>query len=291
MVASVWSAIAKHIAQVTEHPFIIRDIKPVSGGCINQGHCLIGEQQQYFVKLNQAERLSMFEVEALGLAALTATQTIKVPQVICCGYDSGQSYLVLEWLEFSRGSADSWRVMGQQLAQLHCHSGSQRFGWQQDNIIGSTPQPNPWMDNWATFFAEHRIGYQLRLAQRRGGNFPYPNQVVPKIKAILGDRRPPPALVHGDLWSGNVAILMTGEPVILDPAVYYGDPEVDVAMTELFGGFPASFYQGYNTYLPIDSGYQQRKTLYNLYHILNHFNLFGGGYERQAQQMLQQCLG
>jgi fructosamine-3-kinase len=290
MQASLWVAIARQITQTTGQPFTVEQRLTVSGGCINQGYCLRGGQQQYFVKINQANQLAMFQTEALGLEQIAATDTIRVPQPICYGSEGSQSYLVLEWLAFGRGNRDSWYRLGQQLAALHQAEGSDQFGWQCENVIGATPQLNPWTDSWAEFFAEQRLGYQLRLARRKGGDFPDPETIGPRVKALLGDRQPRPALVHGDLWSGNAAILSSGEPAILDPATYYGDPEVDIAMTELFGGFPAPFYQGYNAVSPLDRGYQRRKTIYNAYHILNHFNLFGGGYARQAQQMLKQCL-
>ncbi|MEY2985165.1 MAG: hypothetical protein RLZZ568_1782 [Cyanobacteriota bacterium] len=290
MQASLWAAIARQITQTTGQPFTVEQRLTVSGGCINQGYCLRGGQQQYFVKINQANQLAMFQTEALGLEQIAATDTIRVPQPICYGSEGSQSYLVLEWLAFGRGNRDSWYRLGQQLAALHQAEGSDQFGWQCENVIGATPQLNPWTDSWAEFFAEQRLGYQLRLARRKGGDFPDPETIGPRVKALLGDRQPRPALVHGDLWSGNAAILSSGEPAILDPATYYGDPEVDIAMTELFGGFPAPFYQGYNAVSPLDRGYQRRKTIYNAYHILNHFNLFGGGYARQAQQMLKQCL-
>jgi fructosamine-3-kinase len=163
------------------------------------------------------------------------------------------------------------------------------FGWEQNNTIGSTPQLNNWTSDWVEFFAEYRIGYQFQLAQRRGGHFPQQEQLIAAIPKLL-NHQPQPSLVHGDLWGGNAAVTTSGEPVILDPATYIGDREVDLAMTELFGGFPAAFYRGYNEAWLLDDGYKQRKTLYNLYHILNHFNLFGGGYASQANRMIEQIL-
>jgi fructosamine-3-kinase len=232
----------------------------------------------------------MFAAEALGLKQIHATKTIRVPEPICWGIAEKSSYLVLEWLEFGGGNSQSWEKMGRNLAHLHQVSLSDRFGWHCNNTIGSTPQINTISNNWADFFAHQRIGYQLRLAKERGGNFPDEDQVIPAISEILSQHQPHPSLVHGDLWSGNAAITVDGEPVILDPATYWGDREVDLAMTELFGGFPAAFYRGYNDVFPLDAGYQKRKTLYNLYHILNHFNLFGGGYASQANRMLQEIL-
>lgn len=286
----MWTQIARHIAQTTEKPFEIEKSRPVSGGCINQGYAVTGNGLIYFVKINQANQEAMFAAEALGLKQIHATKTIRVPEPICWGIAEKSSYLVLEWLEFGGGNSQSWEKMGQNLARLHQVSLSDRFGWHCNNTIGSTPQINTVSNNWADFFAHQRIGYQLRLAKERGGNFPDEDQVIPAISEILSQHQPHPSLVHGDLWSGNAAITVDGEPVILDPATYWGDREVDLAMTELFGGFPAAFYRGYNDVFPLDAGYQQRKTLYNLYHILNHFNLFGGGYASQANRMLQEIL-
>ncbi|CCI19551.1 MAG: fructosamine kinase family protein [Microcystis panniformis] len=286
----MWTQIARHITQTTEKPFEIEKSHPVSGGCINQGYAVSGNGLIYFVKINQANQEAMFAAEALGLKQIHATKTIRVPEPICWGIADKSSYLVLEWLEFGGGNSQSWEKMGQNLAHLHQVSLSDRFGWHCNNTIGSTPQINTISNNWADFFAHQRIGYQLRLAKERGGNFPDEDQVIPAISEILSQHQPHPSLVHGDLWSGNAAITVDGEPVILDPATYWGDREVDLAMTELFGGFPAAFYRGYNDVFPLDAGYQKRKTLYNLYHILNHFNLFGGGYASQANRMLQEIL-
>lgn len=286
----MWNQIAEQIKQATGKPFQVANTRPVSGGCINQGYAVSDDEQTYFVKINNAAQIAMFEAEALGLQQLSATQTIRVPHPICWGLSERSSFLVLEWLEFGRGDNASWEEMGRKLAALHQVGRSSQFGWERDNTIGSTPQINTWTDHWADFFAESRIGYQLRLAKKRGGSFPPENLVIPAIREYLIQHDPQPSLVHGDLWSGNAAVTVKGEPVILDPATYYGDREVDIAITELFGGFPAAFYRGYNQVFPLNDGYQRRKTLYNLYHILNHFNLFGGGYGSQASQMLQEIL-
>lgn len=287
----MWNHISQHISQATGTPFTIQKRRSLSGGCINQTYQLQDQNQNYFIKINQANSLSMFTAEALGLSQMRATKSIRVPQPICWGTVGDSSYLVLEWLEFApRGDHQAWEAMGRQLAKMHQVPGAKQFGWEENNTIGSTPQINTWNSNWADFFAQERIGYQLKLAKRRGGSFPDLELVIAKVKAFLQDRHPQPSLVHGDLWSGNAAILESGEPVILDPATYYGDHEVDLAMTELFGGFPAAFYQGYEQVWALDSGYQKRKSLYNLYHILNHFNLFGGGYGAQASRILEQIV-
>ncbi|MBZ8178670.1 fructosamine kinase family protein [Oscillatoria salina] len=286
----MWNQIAEQISTHTQEKFKLENRRSVGGGCINQCYCLEGQNCNYFLKINSASFADMFAAEALGLKQMYETQTIRVPKPICWGTVDQTAYIVMEWLEFGSSSSETSTEMGRKLAAMHQTKGADKFGWDTNNTIGSTPQINTWTENWADFFAEHRIGYQLRLAKRKGGSFPDTNEVISQVRAILADRQPQPSLVHGDLWSGNAASTVTGEPVILDPATYWGDREVDVAMTELFGGFPAAFYRGYNEVWQLDEGYKQRKTLYNLYHILNHFNLFGGGYGSQASRMLQQIL-
>src|SRR6476646_8987253 len=240
----MWTTIAAHITQATGYEFQALSQRPVSGGCINQGYALQGSQTRdkgtyiactYFVKLNQAAQLAMFEAEALGLQQMRTKPTIRVPEPICWGVAENSAYLVLEWIDLGRGDRQSWEDMGRQLAAMHQVTSTAGFGWDRQNTIGSTPQRNPWTQDWAEFFVEHRIGYQLKLAQRRGGHFPKQDQLLAAIPELLANHQPQPALVHGDLWSGNAAITTTGEPVIFDPATYLGDREVDIAMTELFG--------------------------------------------------------
>jgi fructosamine-3-kinase len=287
----MWTQIAENISLVTGKVFIIENIVSVTGGCVNQAYAIKGKGSTYFVKINRASQAEMFAAEALGLKQIYSTQTIKVPQVICWGIADDSSYFVLEWLEFAHNVVSkSWEDMGRKLANLHKINSSDRFGWHRHNTIGLTPQINTWTSNWADFFAEHRIGYQLELAQKKCVNFPNYEEIKAAIRSILADLKPQPSLVHGDLWSGNVGITTLGEPVILDPATYYGHREVDLAMTELFGGFPAAFYRGYHQTWPLDRGYSERKNIYNLYHILNHFNLFGGNYIHQAERMIREIL-
>lgn len=285
--SNIWTRLANHVTQVIGQTFEAKERRPVGGGCISQAFVVSDDQRTYFVKLNDAAKLAMFEAEAGGLNEIHQTTTIRVPRPICWGIGDSRSYLVLEWLELERGSAQTWQVMGQKLAAMHQVT-RDRFGWHQHNTIGATPQINPWTQNWAEFFAEHRIGFQLKLAQR-GGHFRDQDRLLAAILQLLS-HQPQPSLVHGDLWSGNAAATQLGEPVILDPAVYFGDREVDLAMTELFGGFPSNFYQAYEQAFPLDPGYNRRKTLYNLYHILNHFNLFGGSYLSQANRMIEEIL-
>jgi fructosamine-3-kinase len=316
----MWDKIAGHISEITGETFSLDHRHSVSGGCINQGYSISSSSRAYFAKINQAFQIAMFEAEALGLQQMRATQTIRVPEPICWGSEGNSAYIVLEWLDLgSRGGERAWEEMGRKLAAMHKYTppnppllrggeernstllrgGEERnstllgkvFGWDINNTIGSTVQINNWTANWAEFWAEHRIGYQLKLARRRGGHFPQGERLLEVIPELLAGHEPQPSLVHGDLWGGNAGVTSAGEPVIFDPAAYFGDREVDIAMTELFGGFPAEFYRGYNQVLPLDLGYEKRKTLYNLYHILNHFNLFGGSYASQANQMINRILG
>jgi fructosamine-3-kinase len=232
----------------------------------------------------------MFEAEALGLQQMFDTHTIRVPQPLCTGVVGNSCYIVMEWLEMGGGKSQSSVEMGRKLAQMHKATSQKGFGWDINNTIGSTPQINTWTEDWGEFYTQQRLGYQFKLARRRGGHFPQAEELLAAIPELLAGHEPQPSLVHGDLWGGNAGCTVEGEPVIFDPATYYGDREVDIAMTELFGGFPSGFYQGYNEVFPLDSGYERRKILYNLYHIVNHFNLFGGSYESQANSMIHKVL-
>lgn len=289
--ASVWTAIAVEISAVSDRPVTIQQVQAVGGGCINRGYCLrLEDGQRFFAKLNQADTIEAFSAEAEALTAIAATQTIQVPQPLLWGRCDRTAYLVLEYVDLDRGSRD-WQRLGKQLAQLHRAAiAPQGFGWHRDNVIGSTPQPNPWTEDWATFWQEQRLGFQLQLAARNGYRWRGAEALCDRIPELLADHRPLPSLVHGDLWSGNAAFRADGTPVIFDPAAYYGDREVDLAMTELFGGFPKAFYDGYQQIWPLDSGYAARRDLYNLYHVLNHVNLFGGGYVSQAQALIDRLL-
>ena len=173
---------------------------------------------------------------------------------------------------------------------MHRHT-AERFGWERDNTIGATHQANAWREDWITFWREQRLGFQLELVGRHGytGLQRHGERLLDRFQVLI-DHDPLPSLLHGDLWGGNISYDNTGEPVIFDPAVYYGDHKADLAMTELFGGFGSDFYAAYRAAWPLDAGYPTRKMLYNLYHILNHTNLFGGGYAGQAQGMIERLL-
>ena len=287
-----WNHIVDAIAAASDKPFELKRADSIAGGCINSAYRLVGEHQSYFIKLNDATRLDMFEAEADGLQGLAAARAIRVPVPLCTGVEGGQAFLVMEYIETGGGNGGIAEELGQQLARMHQHS-NERFGWRRDNTIGSTPQPNSFENDWLDFWREHRLGFQLALAKQRGGASSLlrkGEQLMQLMPKLFTDYQPVPSLLHGDLWSGNYAVTREGEPIIFDPAVYYGDREADLAMTELFGGFSRRFYDAYAEAWPLDRGYQVRKTFYNLYHILNHFNMFGGGYAGQAERMTEQLL-
>lgn len=284
-----WKSVAAAITRSSGRPFKVRSYEAVGGGCINQAARITDGELCYFIKLNRAERLAMFEAEAAGLAELHETCTLRVPLPVCVGVTGADSYLVTDDLMLG-GRLDGAEA-GRRLAALHQHT-AQAFGWHRDNSIGATPQHNPWTRDWVTFWREQRLGFQLALAARNGHARGI-TELGDDLKDILGvllDHQPAPSLLHGDLWGGNIAGTQTGEPAIFDPAVYYGDREADLAMTELFGGFPNDFYAAYRESWPLSPGYATRKQLYNLYHVLNHLNLFGSGYLEQARSMMERLL-
>ncbi|MFA7632159.1 MAG: fructosamine kinase family protein [Thiohalomonadaceae bacterium] len=289
MMPKLWQTIAADISAAQGTRFVPRHQYSVSGGCINAAHVLDDGKQRWFVKLNDAARLDMFVAEAAGLRELAAAKAVRVPRPLCHGLADGQAYLVLEWLDLT-GSADD-ELLGRQLAAMHQVSRPE-YGWQHDNTIGSTPQPNTQCMEWLEFLRKYRLGHQLELLRQSHMHswFDAAEELLASLLQFFVGYMPVASLLHGDLWAGNVAFMRTGEPVIFDPAVYYGDREADLAMTELFGGFAKRFYAAYQEVWPLDAGYKVRKRLYNLYHVLNHYYMFGGGYGQQAARMIEQLL-
>ena len=287
-----FKTIAEHISRATQIPFNITTTKPLSGGDINRAFLLQSDTQRYFVKLNCADLIDMFAAEFAGLNELAQTNTVKIPRPITFGQSAEASFIVLEYVELKRATSQSEKLFGQQLAQLH-HQKQPYFGWQRDNTIGSTYQPNSRSQDWVTFWREQRLGFQLQLAEKKGYGGRLQSlgeKLCARLDDFFTDYSPQPSLLHGDLWGGNAAMDIENNPVMFDPACYYGDREADLAMTELFSGFGHDFYNAYNDVWQLDAGYKTRKTLYNLYHILNHVNLFGGGYASQAESMIQKLL-
>lgn len=245
-----------------------------------------------FIKSGPAAAQAMFAAEADGLAALRATGAVRVPAVIDCGADGENAWIVLERLDLRQLDRAAGAALGRALAQLHRVRGP-HFGWGRDNFIGLGFQENAPDDSWPLFYARRRLLPQLRRARGNGMERTLCDKgerLAESVAAFFVGGHPEPSLLHGDLWSGNAGRLPDGTPAIFDPAVYYGDREADVAMTELFGGFPESFYAAYREAWPLSEGFETRKTLYNLYHILNHFNLFGAGYLGQARRMIDRLL-
>jgi protein-ribulosamine 3-kinase len=287
----IWQTIGNYIAECTDEPFAPQPPSGVGGGCINTAVKLSDGRRSFFVKLNSEDLLWMFSAEAEGLGEMAATRTIRVPEPVCHGSVGNQAYLVMEYVPMGRPGRDAAEQAGRQLAAMH-RCGREAFGWHRDNTIGSIPQPNDSETDWAAFWRERRLGFQLQLAAKNG----YHSLLDPGERLLEGlpallDHAPQPSLLHGDLWGGNLGYDADGDPLIFDPAVYYGDREADLAMTELFGGFPGHFYAAYEEAWPLPPGYRVRKTLYNLYHIVNHANMFGGGYVGQAKGMMDRLLG
>ncbi len=290
--ADDWRAIEEAISGVTGEPFRVASAATVAGGDINRAFRIEGSGQRYFLKLNNPGMGDIFCAEAEALRAIDRARAVRTPLPLTAGEDAQQSWLVLEWLDLQPGGKADAALLGEQLARMH-RSVSETFGWHRDNTIGRTPQINTPGEDWVNFYGRHRLGYQLELAAANGAGSALSDsgaRLLEVLGTLFTDYRPQPSLLHGDLWGGNWACTVDNGPVIFDPASYYGDREADLAMTELFGGFDERFYQSYVSAWAIDPGYSTRKVLYNLYHVLNHFNLFGGGYAGQAQRMIGSLL-
>lgn len=269
---------------------------PVSGGCIHTALRLEGEdaggKTQHFAKLAETARASLLVAEAEGLGAIRAAGRLRVPAVVAQGDDGETAWLILEWLDLAPLDAASGAKLGVALAAQH-RLPQAKFGWAKDNFIGASPQANGWSEDWLAFWRDRRVHAQLRMAMAKR----YPTKMIDRGERLLTDcgeffrtHRPTPSLLHGDLWGGNAAALADGVPVVFDPAVYCGDREADLAMTELFGGFPRDFHSAYRNAWPLDDGYAVRRDFYNLYHVLNHANLFAGGYVEQGARLIERLL-
>lgn len=285
----MWQTIEQEITQVTDEPFNIKHKQVVTGGDINLCYWLSNYQRNYFIKLNDKSRLQQFESEAYSLEQIKQLNVMACPNVVTTGTTLDKSFLVLEYLPFNHASNQNWYQFGKQLATMHKQSSHGQFGWQHDNYIGTTPQPNSWQSNWRTFFAEQRIGWQLQLLAEKSIKLGSIDYIINVCHDALLHHQVTPSLVHGDLWQGNIGF-SDNAAYIFDPASYYGDREVDIAMSELFGQMPDEFYQGYQEVFPLDADYDKRKLIYNFYHILNHANLFGGVYIEQSKANLSRIL-
>ncbi|WP_444998232.1 fructosamine kinase family protein [Aliikangiella sp. IMCC44359] len=282
--------LATQISTCTDKQTKIKRISAVAGGDICQSFLIETHNKKYFLKLSEHNAKALFKAEAFGLNSIAETAVIRTPKVICEGSFEQYQYLILEYLELRRNG--DVKLLAKALANLHLTTREQ-FGFQQDNFIGLTPQTNTWETDWVYFFAEHRLKYQLQLLTNKG----VPNRLLKSGSELIGliphffdDYCPQASFIHGDLWSGNYAFDENGFPVIYDPACYYADHEAELAMMELFGSPGESFFSAYHDIFKIDSGYSRRKPLYNLYHLLNHANIFGGGYINQSLSCIHSLL-
>ncbi len=285
-----WQSIGDRLARQLQIPSGDYHATSLRGGDINQAFRLEAGAQRFFVKTNRAELLPMFEAEQAGLDAIRSSRTIRAPQVFLTGCAGAQAFIVMQYIELcGRPGAES---LARALAAMHAIF-NDRFGFECDNTIGSTPQPNAFNPDWIEFWRQQRLGFQLALARQNGFEARMIDagyRLAEELGSFFRNYRPRPSLLHGDLWSGNQAADSAGNPVIFDPACYYGDHEADLAMMELFGHPGERFFAVYREHFPIDPDYPLRRELYNLYHILNHANLFGGGYAGQAHSMIDRLL-
>jgi len=272
----------------------VTELAPLPGGDINRAYrAELADGSRCFVKTNCWELLAMFEAEAEALREIARSDTLRVPSPLAIGSEREHAYLVLGWLSLRRADALGAAAFGRGLAAMHAVREA-RYGWHRDNTLGSAPQANAWSDDWVSFWRDRRLGPQLALAV---GNGYGPELAEPgaglmdALDEILADHRPPAALLHGDLWAGNWGVTTEGAPALYDPALYYGDPETDLAMMALFGGFPQACWDAYYARNPPLPGWERRRQLYQLHHVLNHANLFGGGYLAQAVAIIERLVG
>jgi protein-ribulosamine 3-kinase len=287
-----FAALAREISAQSGLALASAPRQRVGGGSISACWRWQAGKDTLFVKLAPASGRAAFEAEAQGLAELSAARAIKVPRTLALGASSDHAFLALEWLQAQPPDSASERALGSGLAALHAVTAA-RFGWRLDNTIGATAQKNDWSDDWTQFFATRRLRPQLELACANGFGPQLGEagaRLLESLGALLAGHAPAPSLLHGDLWGGNWLVTTDGAPAIFDPAVYFGDRETDIAMTQLFGGFGPAFYDAYQAAAPLPAGAVERRELYNLYHVLNHANLFGGGYAQQARALIEGLL-
>jgi hypothetical protein len=279
--------ISRQVAYILDRE--IKEIRPVSGGDINQARLVVTDKGKFFLKMNSAPQAArMFETEAKGLYLLAKTGKVATPAVIACGDTQDGAFLLLEYLETGYRQPGFWETFARSLADLHhCHDTS--FGLDFDNFIGSLPQSNRRHDTWPDFFIQERLQPQVALAFNENKLTDSDLQAFEQLYRQIPQRCPaePPALVHGDLWSGNFMVDAQSRPIIIDPSVAYAHREMDLAMTRLFGGFDRPFYRAYEEAYPLEPGFEERLSLYQLYYLLVHVNLFGSSYVGAVRNALQ----
>ncbi|WP_339068331.1 fructosamine kinase family protein [Teredinibacter turnerae] len=302
MTAKLWQDIKTSLCNRLEQDLTLVGYNAVGGGDINESFRLETDRGSFFVKHNSAGEPDMFHAEAAGLACLSSFNQLRCPQPLVCGEYGGTRYFVMTFLHLTGTRNDD--LLGKQLASLHRESANSHavtdacssrppaatpFGLQINNYIGLSPQSNAPAEHWHSFWLEHRMEPQLRQAIDNGYNVIARGlkRLEENTEILLHGHQPMASAVHGDLWSGNKGICEDGSPAIFDPAFYFGDREVDIALSRLFGGFSSGFYHQYNATWPLDAGFEQREHLYNLYHLLNHLNLFGHGYLRACLNTIE----
>lgn len=286
--ADQWQPVIELIAFKSGDSFRLESAEPISGGCINAAFKLtMATGETFFVKRNSRALLPMFQAEICGLQALAETKKVRVPTPLGTVQSAEHAFLVMSWISHGPSHGSTHERLGRELAELHRHSAAKEFGFEIDNFIGSSPQPNDWSSSWKKFFVEHRIEYQLRIAKSNGfgSSFRNPKRLLKNIEDLLSDS-PKPSLIHGDLWSGNFIVDSDGDPVLIDPAPYWADREAEFGIVTMFGGFKESFFAAYRESYPFESGFERRLLAYQLYHYLNHLNLFGESYLAQVQKII-----
>ena len=268
----------------------IERIQSVSGGDISEAYLLETETERFFCKINHGENgYELFKAEKIGLQAIAQSKTISVPNILLCEPLEKGGFLVMDYIEPKRPTETDYELLGHQLAALHHNTTQDKFGFSSDNYIGNLEQSNSNHTQWAEFYVQERLAPQLQLAKDTGrlndNEIPSGNQLLTTCKNLFTDTKP--SLLHGDLWSGNYLISENGTPYLIDPAVYYGHHEVDIAMTRLFGGFGASFYNAYQEHFAPLGNEKERTDIYQLYYLLVHLNLFGNSYKASVTEILR----
>ena len=275
------------------HVGAVRSAEPVRGGCIANATRIETESGRFFLKWSDGDAGRTFEAEAAGLAALReAGSPLVIPDVLAVqDADDASGFLLMEWIEPGQKDAGFGDRFGEGLAALHRHTAADgKYGFERDNFIGRLPQQNGWTERWPGFFRSRRLGPQLDRAREAGRWRTAWNAPADRLLARLGDllpASPPASVLHGDLWSGNFVAMSDGRAALIDPATYAGHAETDLALTELFGGFDARFYDAYRAARPLEPGYAERREVYNLYHLVNHLNHFGAGYAASVERTLK----
>ena len=279
-----YNSLAGALVDLFGNSVAITETDRLSGGDINKAYGLtLNTGDKIFMKANAKSNAAFFTAEAAGLSAIASTKAISTPKIICTGTDDGEdvgySFLVLEFIKSSGKIKTYWETFAQELAAMHRADVGKEFGFSQDNFIGARPQQNTLASSWISFFRDQRLAPQFKAADSYFT--PADREKITKLldnmdRFLIEPEQP--SLLHGDLWSGNVMCGSDGKAMLIDPACYVGHHEADLAMTELFGGFPQSFYDVYKEAFPLQPGYEERRDLYNLYQLLNHLNLFGPTY-------------